>query len=263
MVPGAFGPAVAAFIVLRVTGGSVGAWARQILHWRVQPRWYLYALGLPALLLVAVNEALALLGQPIDLSLLADRAPSYLAALAFITLLGGGQEEPGWRGYALPRLQQRLTPLRATLLLAVLWGLWHLPIYGVGFVGPVLFAVFYTYLYNKTGSVGLCMLLHGSFTAALDNLTLTTDNLTVDLTILATLVTATLILIAGTRGRLGFQPTPAVADGERCRGVAHRAWRRSRPRHHLPVGAAVHAAAGRRRPALPASRGRSLAGGRA
>jgi uncharacterized protein len=171
LVVGAFGPAAAAFIVLRITGGSVRAWARQILRWRVQLRWYLYALGLPALLFAVVNGALALLGKEIDLALLADRAPSYLAAFAFAALLGGGQEEPGWRGFALPRLQRQLTPLRATLLLAVLWGLWHLPIYGLGFVGPMLFAVFYTYLYNRSGSVGLCMLLHGSFTAALDNLT--------------------------------------------------------------------------------------------
>lgn len=213
LVPGAFGPAVAAVIVLRTTGGSVRAWAGPILHWRVRPRWYLYALGLPALLFAVVNATLALLGKPVDLALVADRAPSYLAGFAFVALLGGGQEEPGWRGFALPRLQQRFTPLRATAVLAVLWGLWHLPIYGVGFVGPMLFAVFYTYLYNRTGSVGLCMLLHGSFTAALDTLTLTTDSLTVDLTILATLVAATLVLVAATRGRLGFAPTSAVTGG--------------------------------------------------
>jgi uncharacterized protein len=212
LIPGAFGPAVAAYLVIRTTGGSVGAWARQIFHWRVKPRWYLYALGLPALLFAAINLALALLGKDIDLSVLGERAPSYLAAFAFVALLGGGQEEPGWRGFALPRLQQRLTPLRATLLLAVLWGLWHLPIYGIGFIGPMLFAFFYTYLYNKTGSVGLCMLLHGSFTAALDNLTLTSDSLTVDVTIAATLLTATLILIVATRGRLGYHPTAAAVS---------------------------------------------------
>ena len=127
IIPGAFGPAVAAYLVIRIAGGSVRAWARQILHWRVRPRWYLYALGLPALLFAVVNATLALLGNQIDLS-----------------LLGGGQEELGWRGFALPRLQQRLTPLQATLLLAFLWGLWHLPIYGIGFVGPMLFAFLYT-----------------------------------------------------------------------------------------------------------------------
>src|ERR671910_996145 len=212
LIPGAFGPAVAAYLVLRATGGSVGGWARQILHWRVQPRWYLYALGLPALLFAAINLALALLGKDIALAVLGERAPSYLAAFAFVALLGGGKEEPGGRGFALPRLQRRLPPGRAPLLLAVLWGLWHLPIYGIGFIGPMLFAFFYTYLYNKTGSVGLCMLLHGSFTAALDNLTLTSDSLTVDVTIAATLLTATLILIVATRGRLGYHPTTAAVN---------------------------------------------------
>lgn len=211
LVVGAFGPAAAALIVLVVTGGSVRGWARQILHWRAKPRYYLYALALPGLLFGAANLELAAFGKDVDLSLLAERLPSYLAGFVFVTLLGGGQEEPGWRGFALPRLQQRFTPLRATLLLAFLWGLWHLPIYGIGFVGPMLFAFFYTYLYNKTGSVGLCMLLHGSFTAGLDNLTLTADDLTVDITIGATLLAATLILIAATRGRLGYQH--AVAGG--------------------------------------------------
>jgi len=56
------------------------------------------------------------------------------------------------------------------------------------------------------------MLLHGSFTAALDNLTLTSDSLTVDVTIAATLLTATLILIVATRGRLGYHPTAAAVS---------------------------------------------------
>jgi uncharacterized protein len=112
----------------------------------------------------------------------------------------------------------------ATLLLALLWGVWHLPLYGLGFIGPMLHA-FFTYLDNRTGSVGLCMLLHGGFTAALDTLILTTDSLTVDLTIGPP---------AGgdrrpcrgdvvvTRGRLGYHQPAAVSTlgaGERTEGV--------------------------------------------
>lgn len=210
VVVGGFGPAIAAWYVTRLSGGSVREWARQIVKWRVRPRFYLYALGLPVLLWFAMNVVLASMGRPIDLSLLADRVPAYLGTFAFVAVLGGGFEEPGWRGFALPRLQARhATPIRATLLLALIWGLWHLPLYGLGFVGPMLYVFFYTYLYNRTGSVLLCIVLHAGFTAALDNLILTSDSIAVDLTILGTLVAGTLALIALTRGRLGAEPASA------------------------------------------------------
>lgn len=205
---GGFGPALAAWIVTRHSGASVRAWAKQIVHWRVKPRFYLYAFGVPVLLWAAMNGALVMLGKQVDLSLVGERLPSYLGTLVFVALVGGGFEEPGWRGFALPRLQDRFkTPVRATLVLAFFWGLWHLPLYGLGFVGPMFYAFFYTYLYNKTRSLLLCIILHGSFTAALDNLILTADSLTVDLVILGTLVAGTLILVVATRGRLGYMDT--------------------------------------------------------
>lgn len=211
IIPGGFGPLVAALVVTRYSGGSVRDWAHQMIRWRVPPRFYLHALGLPALLWAMMNLELALLHVPLDVSLVGERLPAYLGTFMSVAFLGGGFEEPGWRGFALPRLQQRLRPVWATLPLAVFWGLWHLPLYGLGFVGPMFYAFFYTYVYNRTRSVGLCILLHGGFTVALDNLILTTDIPTVDLTILATLVAATVVLIGITRGRLGYQPNPAPA----------------------------------------------------
>jgi membrane protease YdiL (CAAX protease family) len=214
---GGFGPLVAAWIVTRKTDGSVGDWARQIVAWRVPPRFYLYALGLPALLWVVMNLVLAALGEPVRASLLTDRLPAYLATLLFVSMVGGGFEEPGWRGFALARLELRFrTPVRATLVLAFFWGLWHLPLYGAAFVVPMLYAFFYTYLYNRTRSVLLCIVLHGGFTAALDNLILTPDNTTVDLVILLTLVAATVVLIGLTRGRLGYEGPQSGID-ERAR----------------------------------------------
>src|SRR5690606_8411033 len=96
-----------------------------------------------------------------------------LATFVFVAVLGGGLEEPGWRGFALPRLQERLGPLRATALLGLLWGVWHVPLYGpLGFAVPFVLAFLYTPLYNRTGSVLLCVLLHASFTPAQDHLVL-------------------------------------------------------------------------------------------
>jgi hypothetical protein len=72
-------------------------------------------------------------------------------------------------------------------------------------------AFFYTFLYNVTGSVLLCILLHASFTPALDHLILRGDSLAVDLAVLATLVTGALTIIALTSGRLGYEAAPARA----------------------------------------------------
>ena len=56
---------------------------------------------------------------------------TYVAAVVFgvsALFAAGIGEEPGWRGFALPRIQ-RYRPLRGSLLLGALWGVWHLPLW--------------------------------------------------------------------------------------------------------------------------------------
>lgn len=90
-------------------------------------------------------------------------------------LIGGGNEELGWRGFALPRLQEGYTDLTASLVIGFLWFLWHLPLFfveGSSQVGVPLYyygvavvalSVVFTWLYNKTDrSVLLPMVLHAS-----------------------------------------------------------------------------------------------------
>jgi len=110
LAAGAFGPAAAAALVPRWTGGSLRAWLRPLWHWRVPLRFWLYALGLPALLFVVVNAELAVLGEPVDLG----------------------------------RLQARHSPVMGTVVLGVVWGGWHLPIYGAAAVGPLTFVFYYS-----------------------------------------------------------------------------------------------------------------------
>lgn len=104
----------------------------------------------------------------------------FLPFVAFGMLIPAVGEEPGWRGFALPRLQARYGPLRATLILGTLHGLWHLPALGTMMLGPltpaqvppfVLTAVggtfLCTWLFNRTrGSALLAMLTHAAGNAA-------------------------------------------------------------------------------------------------
>jgi uncharacterized protein len=220
IILGGLGPLVAALVVTRYAGFSFRAWALQIVRWRVPVGYYLYALGLPPLLYGLIDVVLALLGYDIDPALLLERVPAYLGTLVFVAVVGGGLEEPGWRGFALPHLQRRYTPVVATLILGLVWGVWHVPLYGpLGFVVPLVLAFFYTWLYNRTGSVLLCILLHASFTPAQDHLVLLPDAVveaeplgTIDFVIFGTYVAAALLLVGMTRGRLGRRPGPNNAD---------------------------------------------------
>jgi membrane protease YdiL (CAAX protease family) len=112
----------------------VRALLQTLAAWRASPIWYLAALLLPVFISTAGLALLALLGQPLPpwprTEPLRELLP--LLVITFVaTLLYGGPlgEEAGWRGFALPRLQARHSPLVASLLLSVAWGLWHAPLH--------------------------------------------------------------------------------------------------------------------------------------
>lgn len=230
---GVLGPPVAAVLVLRRTGGSLRGWGSSLVRWRVPLRWWAYALGLPVLVYAVVSLVLQLLGSPVDWGLALERAPAYAATWFFVLVLGGAMEEPGWRGFGLPHLLETHSPVRATLILGLAWGMWHVPINGpLGFVVPLVLAFFYTYLWARTRSVLLCIVLHASFTPAQDHLVLMTRDEaystaldTPDLVILAVYVAAAALLVLVTRGRLGVardvegpaasQPNPQLEEALR------------------------------------------------
>ncbi len=125
-----FGPAAAAFVVTALTGGrpAVGQLLRRLVQWRVGIRWYLLVLlGIP---LIELLGAFAVLGT-VPLDDLARNWPliftGYLPAVLITLVLVGVGEEPGWRGFALPRLQESHGPLVGTAVLSMVWGMWHLP----------------------------------------------------------------------------------------------------------------------------------------
>jgi membrane protease YdiL (CAAX protease family) len=182
---GAAGPVSAAILVAATVDGRRGLAAlwHQYRPSRARSGWLLFALGSLAVLLAAgllvarVAEGewppygdLAKTGNLPDLGL-----PLTLAIHIFTFGVG---EETGWRGFALPRLQQTRAAMPATATLLVGWALWHVPsffenpsfedmspVVFVGwFLGLGLGAVFLTWLYNSTsGSLLAVVLWHGVF----------------------------------------------------------------------------------------------------
>jgi uncharacterized protein len=103
-----------------------------------------------------------------------------LALLASIFLdIGGVTEETGWRGFALPLLQARMTPLAATLIVGLMWGVWHFParpdiltgayglwggvlLLGVLLARFLVLSIVMTYFYNRVGgSTLIAISMHG------------------------------------------------------------------------------------------------------
>ena len=172
--PNPLGPMAAALIVAAVAGRGAGLreLLARLVRVRFAWRWYAVALLLPVLACACAAAVAVLLGAPRpDLALL----PGWRQAadrFVFILLFIGLGEETGWRGFALPRLQQRRSPLGASLVLAPLWALWHLPLLGTEFAPPVVPAFLIaivpatlvaTWLFNHTrGSVVPQMLFHAT-----------------------------------------------------------------------------------------------------
>jgi membrane protease YdiL (CAAX protease family) len=224
---GVWGPAAAGLTVTRLLGRSVRGWIRGMFHWRVPPRWYALALFFPAAVIAVVSVAFTALGEDLDGSLLGERLAVYVPMLVFLTLLGGGNEEWGWRGFALPELLERHRPVAATLVLGSFWAVWHLPLlaaqedlsHGLGgveltivlaatVVNIVGLAFFYTFLYLHTRSTLLAVLLHGSFNAANGTLVLREEiegsaYAAMQYSITVTTLLAVAVLVWTTRGHLG------------------------------------------------------------
>lgn len=173
----AYGPMLAALIMTGLIEGKPGVQALlgRLVDWRVKPAWWLVAVS-PLLLFAVLALGLALLSQPVDLGLLGqvNFLPNLgIGALLLWILTFGVGEEMGWRGYALPRLQRTHSALKANLILAPLWALWHLPQFFYLFelsmlpgwlLGLLAGAIVFTWLYNSArGSILIVAVWHGAF----------------------------------------------------------------------------------------------------
>jgi len=178
LVPGAFCPLVAAAVVTWLRGDSVRAWLASTLSWRRSARWYVAAVTVPLVVALALGAVMVTLAGGFGDGTFRPALAMFAFNIVFATVLGGGQEEFGWRGFALPHLQSRYDALTASVLVGSVWALWHAPLFAfdVYAMSPVLyavsvlaFAVILTWLYNSSRAcVPAAILMHGSINASVN-----------------------------------------------------------------------------------------------
>ena len=175
---GGFGPSLAAFTVVAVTSGRPGlrTWLKRCLQVPGNWGWMTLAVLSPLAVLTIAAAIHLTLGGSVPPSPAAGHVALVLANFGLVLVVGGPLgEEFGWRGYALPAMQERLGWRASSLLLGGIWGLWHLPLFflpgssqnqgllGAFFVLVVATSVFYTWLFDRSaGSVIPVLLLHSA-----------------------------------------------------------------------------------------------------
>lgn len=180
-----YGLAAASLLVTAFTRGLDGtkALVRRFLVWRVGAKWYVVVFAVPlAIHLAAMALQAALSGAPpnfdetLSRAIFGDSAPLWLFVVPFflVDALTNG-EEIAWRGFVLPRYQERFRALPSSLFVGLIWGVWHLPMVAPegawaaihAILHNVALAVLFAWVYNSTGgSLLLATLFHAAINTA-------------------------------------------------------------------------------------------------
>jgi len=240
----AMGPSIAAFIVVLILGGRRGIadLLKPFGRWRANLGiWGLAILGPGILYLVGLGVHLFMGGEAPPFIMIREELnllPLYLVMVVLMPWNGPVGEEFGWRGYALPRLQDKYGPLIASLVIGTVWGIWHLPDFfaplgvigtlaatlGMTFLVPYILGtiantILMTWLYNKSKASALIagiiwhaaidiwapiLLSDSSLAAAREGTHLPTVVPNLYLTVLAVQVVVAFVLVIVTKGKLGY-----------------------------------------------------------
>jgi CAAX protease family protein len=172
---GSLVPSTVAIVLVAMLHGKRGVrrFLGRLVKWRVGLRWYAVVLAVPLLVPLGVGISIVLGGRAptVDSSMIA-----VLVTFVFSIFPGSAfGEELGWRGFALPHLQDGHSALAAALILGPLWGCYHLPLWLTGdeshpiilfpafVLSAIAMSVLLAWIYNSTGgSLLLVVLLHAT-----------------------------------------------------------------------------------------------------
>jgi hypothetical protein len=176
---GVYGPFIAALITLFIMEGKGGIKSlfKRMGKWRIRPIWYGIIIVIPLILSFGTLGLSALLGASLSSAFNLINLGFPVLLLIFLeNLLTSGLEEPGWRGYALPKLRNKYNAYNSSIILGIIWAIWHYPVVYylniasglfltilaiAGFTALMTFgSVIYSWIYLNTESIFLLIIFH-------------------------------------------------------------------------------------------------------
>jgi membrane protease YdiL (CAAX protease family) len=179
---GVYGPLLAAFIVLAITKKKEGVvdLLKNMCKVNVKAIWYAAIILLPLLITLASAGISLLYGTDLTNLFNPGMAPLFILLMFINTTLTSGLEEPGWRGYALPKLQENYTANKSSIIIGFIWAIWHYPFLVylnfvqlgtgaflsvlaiIGFTASIVGgSILFSWVYNNTKSVFMTIIFHG------------------------------------------------------------------------------------------------------
>ncbi len=167
---GAFAPMISAMILIGQKDGKSGikAFFRNAFSFRIKPIYYLVSVLIPVLITAVAHYFVNIVG----IDVLPDNLfpenltiPVIVLVIPYFILIliaGGGQEEFGWRGYAQQPLQERFGILGGSIILGLIWGLWHLPLWFMPGEGHAYYSFFAFLIYTVSTSIIIGWLYNAS-----------------------------------------------------------------------------------------------------
>ena len=167
---GGFAPTIAPYISIKFSDNNFQDFNKSVLKWRINILYYLFCLaGVFGIHYLSI-AVYGFIYQPIG----SELAPQfiYLFPSLLVMIFFGGLEEFGWRGLLLPELNKKFSLSIAALVVGLIWGLWHLPLFFINgttqyhtkffefLLNSVGLGFVLAWLYNKTNSILICVVFH-------------------------------------------------------------------------------------------------------
>lgn len=122
---------VIGILAIKKESSAIGHLLRGWLKWKIRVIWYVVAV-FPLLFVVPATVLTRLIHGPTQEAISPIQIEMWFSLILFALITGATGEELGWRGFLLPRLQAKMSTLRASVYIGLVWSLWHYPLWYTG-----------------------------------------------------------------------------------------------------------------------------------